>query len=404
MRIPFACVIVVGWLGLQGGMARAATPATCSMDWGTLTLTVAVNGVPATLSSDAIDGVNLNGTFCVDPDAVDTIDVVGGPLDDKVTLAGRFTPGFSYEPDFDEIEIDLDLGAGVDTAIVKLTATPDDVSLSTEGLAINTDADVDVAMTGIEIVKIFGLAGNDHITAAPYFGPAAVYLYGGPGDDTLQGGFGAGSGSYLSGDAGNDWIEGSGGDDVIVGGSGHDQARGFAGNDRFEEGAVLDPFDILLGGSGVDTVDYGERTSGVTVSLGDMGLFDDGEVGELDDIGRDVESATGGSGDDVLRSESGVAHTLIGGAGDDYLEAGGGGGTLTGGPGSDTLHGSFGPDLLNGNGGDDDIWPWNGDTVYAGAGNDVIYNLNAFADIIRCGAGTDDAEVDPLDTLTACEL
>ena len=117
MRIFFACVIVVGWLGLQGGMARAATPATCSMDEATHTLTVTLDGVPATLASSTTDGVTLDGNFCVDPIWVDTINVVGGPLDDKVTFAGRFIPGLSYEPDFDEIEeedLDEELGNAED--------------------------------------------------------------------------------------------------------------------------------------------------------------------------------------------------------------------------------------------------------------------------------------------------
>ncbi len=401
MRISFACVIVVGWLGLQGGMARAATPATCSMDDATYTLTVTLDGVPATLAASSADGVTLDGNFCVDPVWVDTINVVGSPLDDKVTFAGRFIPGYSYEPDFDEIEINLDLGGGTDTAIVKLTATHDVASLLTEGLMSNGDPDLDLVMTGIEIVKIFGLAGNDYIGAANYAGSGAVYLHGGPDDDTLEGSwYGSGAGSYLYGDAGDDAIQGSTGDDVIVDGSGTDYADGSSGNDRFEQGAIADFHDVLVGGDGVDTVDYGDRTYNVAVFLESSPPNDDGEAGERDDI-IDIENAIGGSGNDILTG----GKTLIGGAGDDDLSAHPTGSILKGGPGADTLHGHVGFDQLYGNAGNDVIYVGlSGSSVFGGAGDDIIHNLNGFYDFVQCGPGIDDAEDDWLDNLTACEL
>jgi Ca2+-binding RTX toxin-like protein len=96
----------------------------------------------------------------------------------------------------------------------------------------------------------------------------------------------------------------------------------------------------------------------------------DGESGELDDIGSDIENIIGGSADDVIDAShatltahvlqgmagndtltgSNLADTLYGGAGDDTLIGGAGADTLYGGDGNDSLQGGTENDTLDGGG------------------------------------------------------
>jgi hypothetical protein len=140
------------------------------------------------------------------------------------------------------------------------------------------------------------------------------------------------------------------GDDVLLGGPRRDELRGDGGADRVAGAAGRDQLwgspgaDALAGGAGVDSAIYQEREAPVSVTLD--GRADDGEAGEGDDVGLDVENVIGGFGDDSLRG-SAVANRLEGGEGDNDLDGGGGddvlddylgdGGRLVGGPGRDRL-------------------------------------------------------------------
>jgi len=422
-----AVVVVVGCVWLSSGRAEAQSAATCSYNFNTRVLTVAVNGLAATVDSDPMGDVTLNGVYCMDPDQFDTINVVGGALADKVTFSGRFMPGLAYESDYDEIEINVDLGAGNDTVSVKMTASYDVAFFQADGLSVNNDSDTDIVMTGVETAKVYGLGGQDILMANGLVSSAMkVYLYGGNGDDQL---YGSPYADYLYGDANNDYIEGGAGNDIIYDGNGIDWMLGQDGNDRFEQGASKDDtwwyHDTIEGGAGVDTVDYGDRTNSVTVTVG-VGLepadADDGEVDEHDMVMADVENVIGGSGNDTLVGTVGN-NKLTGNGGDDDLIGGGGADTLNGNDGADFLLGENGPDELyggigndildGGNGsdglaggdGDDQLYDGPGGDISLGeAGNDTFFNLDGYADIINCGDGTDDAEPDPLDSLTVCEL
>ena len=66
----------------------------------------------------------------------------------------------------------------------------------------------------------------------------------------------------------------------------------------------------MAGGGGIDGVSYAQRGSALTVTMD--GVFDDGESGEGDNVGADIENATGGAGDD----------TFVGSASANTLEAG----------------------------------------------------------------------------------
>ncbi|MCA9551803.1 MAG: hypothetical protein KC933_17330 [Myxococcales bacterium] len=165
----------------------------------------------------------------------------------------------------------------------------------------------------------------------------------------------------LTGGAGNDTITGNALANTIDGGAGNDTLTGGAGNDIFPQGSADDGSDVIAGGIGNDLVDYSSRTSTLTVTMGDA-TANDGESGEGDNIGSDVEWLDAGSGND----------TITGNDADNSINAGAGDDTVSGGLGNDEIFGGTGVDTLNGDAGDDTI---------DGGGD---------ADVVDCGAGEGD--------------
>jgi len=177
-------------------------------------------------------------------------------------------------------------------------------------------------------------------------------VQGGEGNDTITG---DGEANSLDGFSGNDVINGGGGDDTLNGSAGDDVLNGEAGDDTFLAG-VDDGADTMNGGAGIDLADYSGRFNPVTADL-DGAVGDDGNAGEGDTIGADVENLTGGNGDDTLTGNS-DANVIIGNPGQDTIAGLGGDDYLIGDepPGqgflvvddSDTLDGGAGDDLLDG--------------------------------------------------------
>ena len=130
----------------------------------------------------------------------------------------------------------------------------------------------------------------------------------------------------ISAGSGNDTVRGNGGDDLIclddggdvaVGGTGNDVVFGGLGNDWSEaDSAGTDGRDQFIGGAGIDTVDYENRLSAVSVSLND--LADDGVPGENDNARTDVENVRTGQGNDIVTG-SGLANFVLAGSGDDLV-------------------------------------------------------------------------------------
>lgn len=77
--------------------------------------------------------------------------------------------------------------------------------------------------------------------------------------------------------------------------------------------------DVLDGEEGVDTATYAGRSARVVIRLDDVA--DDGAPGESDLVATTVEVVIGGSGPDDLVGAANVANTLVGGAGNDRLDA-----------------------------------------------------------------------------------
>jgi hypothetical protein len=144
----------------------------------------------------------------------------------------------------------------------------------------------------------------------------------------------------VEGGAGDDTIHTGAANDYLDGGPGNDTLDGGWGNDTLDGGVGAD---VLKGGVGFDTVTYADRVAPITASID--GQANDGEAGEGDNVGTDIESVVGGSAGDTLTGGPN-ADVLVGGAGDDTLSGLGGNDTLDGGAGSDHLDGGAGADLL----------------------------------------------------------
>jgi hypothetical protein len=179
--------------------------------------------------------------------------------------------------------------------------------------------------------------------------------------------------SVLNTGPGNDDVTGSGGADTIDGGDGRDTLRGRAGNDTLQGGSGRD---LLIPGTGADTVaggpdpdtgSYEDRTGGQAVTVTLDNQANDGQPGEGDNVGSDVENLIGGTGDDTLNGD-GNPNDIDGGDGGDVINPGGG------------------PDFVDG-----------------GTGNDRISARDGAQDRILCGEGNDLAVVDAFDTVVACE-
>ena len=236
---------------------------------------------------------------------------------------------------------------------------------------------------------------------------------GGPGDDELSGSdgrevlFGGPGTDNLTGGAGNDNLLGGAGSDVLAGGPGDDafedigaplegipgvdSVSGGEGNDRLDQGssdfAIAQAFS---GGPGArDLADYPERTRPLTVTLDGRG--GDGQAGEGDNIGADVEDVVGGErGDRLIGSAS--ANALDGGPGEDSLAGGGGNDTLAGGsgePGDDTLDGGAGDDTISGGPDDDTLDGADGDDALDGGTGDDRLEGQSGSDTQSGGPGRD---------------
>ena len=153
--------------------------------------------------------------------------------------------------------------------------------------------------------------------------------------------------------------------DRLVGDAAANRIAGGGGNDELVGG--LGP-DVLGGGDGSDTVSYAERGADQAVVVVLDGSTAGGAAGEGDQIAADVENATGGAGAD----------------------------SLTGSEGANVLAGGDGGDVLTGRGGVD--------VLLGGAGDDALRAVDGNGEQVDCGTGSDSAEVDAADQLTACEV
>lgn len=100
------------------------------------------------------------------------------------------------------------------------------------------------------------------------------------------------------------------------------------------------------------------------------------------------DTILGGAGNDVINAGDGI-NTVDGGDGNDSISSGAGVDTITGGLGDDRFDAGAGDDTLVGAGGDDTVQGGLGnDVLEGGTGNDYLYGGYATVTTIR-GAGND---------------
>jgi hypothetical protein len=261
-------------------------------------------------------------------------------------------------------------------------AVAQDVKLAVNGAAATVVSTREVQQSGCTqddpftvtcpLAPVFAITLGPFDDALNWDTPAAttpLTAHGNGGTDYLTG---AGGNDALYGDDGGDSLDGSGGNDTLDGGlaadyltdgPGDDVVLGGGGGDTFYAGPGRDSYS---GGEGADRVDYSARVAPVHVTLD--GVADDGEAGEGDNAGLDIEEAIGGAG----------ADRLVGNAAGDLLRGGAGNDAITGGPASDRVEGED--------------------------GDDVIDVRDGGYDSVDCGTGTDILLADPGDGSEGCEL
>lgn len=224
------------------------------------------------------------------------------------------------------------------------------------------------------LVKVFGGDGADRLFGSGGFDD----LNGGDGADSLNG-FGAGD--RLTGGPGTDFLAGNRGDDDLIDGENDRNAA----KDIYNGGKDRD----TPGSDRGDVIIYSSRKDPLEIDLGDRNGPDRDKV-------RRIESAQGGSGNDLIKGSDDENH-LVGNAGNDRLRAGHGDDLVSGGRGDDDLKGARGADVLTGAGGVD--------TFKGGAGDDdLLVNDRDVPEAAECGTGDDIARSTGVDTLQECEI
>jgi len=336
----------------------------------------------------------------------DTIQVAPGPV--RVVIdetGGMFAPGATLEPT-GLSEIEFQIGDLPELTVYGKT-TPNTIAIGIGGIALNKDHDADIVLSTYRPrLVIHGGPDGDVLTGQGGHGTGSpttddLLLFGNDGvfgssdgADSISGGSGN---DYLVGLGGDDTINGFGGDDQLDGGIGNDLLSGGDGNDSFTEGTPRNGADVMSGGDGVDRVSYlgpeWENYNPVSVTLD--GVANDGQAGEGDNVGVDVENVTGGMGDDTLVGNA-AANTLIGESGNDNLQGLGGDDYLNGGYGNDTITGGDGADTLQGDYGDDTITGGDGaDRMQGDSGDDTFFARDGVKDFVFGGTGIDSAQLDP---------
>ena len=259
----------------------------------------------------------------------------------------------------------VDVGTGPDAFVI---SEPGGTSVG-GGSCMKTDENR-VDCTGSVSSFVVALIGdNNAADGRQVTNSATLTVQGSPGFDQLDGtpngdSFTGGDGDdNLYGYAGNDTLDGGAGANTFNDGDGDDVIVGGPHNDTWNVGLGRD---VFTPGDGTDAVSYGGRTAAVTITLN--GVADDGQAGEGDNVGADVEDATGGAGNDTIVGND-LGDRLHGGAGDD---------SIVGGAAEDRLEGE--------------------------EGNDTIDARDGRYDSIDCGPGNDVVFADPGDSTEGCEV
>ena len=331
---------------------------------------LANTGLHVVFAGDGIDeitaGAGATGTCIIfgEGDA-DTVDIQGGNViyfGDQdfgmrdVFLAKFATGGVTETEILNLLGINLD-GTVNETAAAHYTFGGEKVNLATlqdeftAGTQLKAAKDVETVTVGNGNHFIMTGSGADQIST-DLNGTGTVVVLSGDGADTIKAG---GSDVFVEGGAGRDLIQVDGALTEVWGWGEAAGAEGLTATDvNLNSLALQDGADVIIGGSGSDTI-YGQLGSDII----EGGLGEDSLFGGFDDDfvtgGRFDMSFIGGSSIDIANFDINGPLTrglLIETAhladGDDTIDGGKGADVLLGGGGSDTMTGASGNDILIG--------------------------------------------------------
>jgi subtilisin family serine protease len=453
-------------------LIRSASPSLTGAAIKSRLLATADPTIPAPGSSTANGRVNARNALLnltpSTPSSPATVSIASGTLSYAASPGGASVvdasvSGSTYR--IKDARVNLTAGAGctslsareVSCPVAGVTAAAFTMGDLNDGLT--SSLSIPVSFDGGDGVDYASTGdGADTLTG----GNGADWLAGGAGTDTINGGAGD---DWIRGNDGADAIQAGGDDDNFAGGPGNDTISAGAGND-YQDFSDEDGDDVIYGDAGVDTLQAGDGYDrvyggddgdsvhtgpGTGNEIADGGAGDDtlinttsqtqqfvggpgidrvdyeypidgqgrsvelgtstgnGNVGENDAVGGDIESVLGSRESDDLRSGS-TAATLLGNDGDDSLSAGTGATVMEGQGGHDSLVDGPGNDTLVGGDGEDELWGSLGgtDSVDGGADNDLVYDgpgndtyvlgtgndsislfSNGGSDVVAGGDGTD---------------
>jgi Ca2+-binding RTX toxin-like protein len=188
-------------------------------------------------------------------------------------------------------------------------------------------------------------------------------ISGSTGDDSISG---TSENDTIHADYGNDTIFGGAGDDLLLGNQDLDSILGGDGDDTIYAGQ---------NSGGLELDEYGnlKRLTGVETLIGGAGndnLF--GQFGaDIISGGSDNDTLFGGQGDD----------TISGGVGDDFIAGQRGNDAVYGGDGNDLLYGDF----INGGDGNDSLFGLSDTWTEHGVAGDATLSGGAGDDYLRAG-------------------
>jgi Ca2+-binding RTX toxin-like protein len=240
---------------------------------GTATLKVAANG-------DLLFGFVPQPCGGATTTNTDSFSVTGyAGLNEKLIVDqtdGVLGPGFTSEFNIPEIELATNLGDAADTIVVYGTPGNDLISPGQNGIALNSDGDLDVTVNpGAFLLEIRTFGGDDFVNGRGQGGSGLHFLgpliiYGGDGADELVGStevdklYGEGGNDTVNAQASNDLLEGGPGDDFLTASEGNDTVVGGPGADNMSGGFGDDFIDAddgeadtqIHGGPDTDTAFY----------------------------------------------------------------------------------------------------------------------------------------------------
>ncbi len=389
-----------------------------------------------------INGIGQSGNG----NQLTAIEVIEGQAGNDVISVNNAAGGVAFAG-----ALSISGGAGFDLIV---SGNGDDLITGGNFVGAMSGGDRDTAYGGGGNDRIYGDSQDDPLNSV---GGGIDTLYGGAGNDTVYGGAAS---DTVFGDGNQDTLYGGTGDDSVYGGTNADVLYGDLGIDRLFGGDVSDTlafstdaniaaaaaddgvrfwtgegpvttnfhvfssdanrsFDSLDGGAGIDTFIAG---SGNDVLLQNSSALVIDNVSQAEGAGRivDIEVFVMGGGADVLvlndaanGTDYTTAATVFGGSLNDLIVSGSGNDRISGGnPSGSAAADAFDTDTIYGGAGDDVIFgdrenretslEGAGDTLYGGGGDDTIFG-DAGADRLFGGVGADSLSGGTGDDLLAYE-